>query len=159
MVVIFTTRQVDPGVCARSEAELLEIVDSLREPFTASAPPRRDSPAELRDAARARDARPHRPAGLGGEGLGRGPLPHLLPAAVPPRVLRREHGNCCRCLHALGILSNAADEQQRTTYLEPIIRDGLVLASVGSESAPSTSSTGFYDQELVPHPDGGWVLT
>ncbi len=149
----------------RSEAELLEIIDSLREPFTASAPKHDQEasfPTESFALLRERGMLAlTAPVELGGEGLWSGDrfltyyrlLSRLASFDANTSQLLQVHS------HALGILANAADERQREAYLEPIIRDGLVLASVGSESAPSTKSTGLYDQELAPHPDGGWTLT
>ena len=56
--------------------------------------------------------------------------------------------------HALGYVSRHADATQRERYLVPIVQGKLLLASVGSETAPSTTASGVYNSELTPEGDG-----
>lgn len=60
--------------------------------------------------------------------------------------------------HALGYLSRHATAEQREQLLEPIVRDGRLLASVGSETAPRATVPGTYTSELERDGDG-YVLT
>ena len=149
----------------RTERELLDLIESCREPFTATAAKydREETfPIENFELLRDKDllaltAKPE----WGGEGLWSGDR-----YATYYRLLSRLASFDCNTSqllqvhsHALGILSAAATEEQYTTYLKPIIADGQVLASVGSESAPGKNSDGLYVQELEPQPDGSWVLS
>ncbi len=56
--------------------------------------------------------------------------------------------------HALGYISRHADAVQRERYLVPIVQGRQLLASVGSETAPTTTSSGAYSSELTPDGDG-----
>lgn len=149
----------------RTESELLEIVESLREPFTASAPTHdREAsfPTGSFELLREQGLLAlTAPIELGGEGLWSGD--RFLTYYRMLSAMAAFDANTSQLLqvhsHALGILSNAATPAQRERYLEPIIRGGKVLASVGSESAPSSKTTGLYDQELQPQDDGSWMLT
>ncbi len=148
----------------RTEAELLSIMESFREPFTAveaehdraASFPTENFELLRQSGMLALTA----PTEWGGEGLWSGD--RFLTYYRLLAVLASFDANTSQLLqvhsHALGILSNAADEAQREKYLGPIVRGGKVLASVGSESAPSKKGDGLYNQELVPV-DGGWVLT
>jgi alkylation response protein AidB-like acyl-CoA dehydrogenase len=149
----------------RTEDELLDLIDSFREPFTAVAAQHdRDETFPSESFALLRDndllALTTRPE-WGGEGLWSGQrfgtyyrlLARLAAFDCNTSQLLQVHS------HALGILTAAATEEQYALYLKPIIENRLVLASVGSESAPKKTSDGLYTQELVPQPDGGWVLT
>ncbi len=60
--------------------------------------------------------------------------------------------------HALGILSLVATDQQAEKYLVDIVNQGKIVASVGSESAPTQTRGGLYQSELEPRDDGGWTL-
>lgn len=149
----------------RTESELLATIDSFREPFMATAikHDREESfPADnfalLREHGMlALTADPER----GGEGLWWGDrfgtyyrlLARLASFDCNTSQLLQVHS------HALGILSRAATEEQQALYLKPIIENGQVLASVGSESTPKKNSDGLYTQELQPQDDGSWVLT
>lgn len=149
----------------RTEHELLDLIESCREPFLATAAKhdREETfPSENFELLKAKDllaltAKPE----WGGEGLWSGDR-----FGTYYRLLSRLAGFDCNTSqllqvhsHALGILSAAATEEQYTKHLKPIIADGQLLASVGSESAPGKNSNGLYDQELEPQPDGSWVLT
>ncbi|MFT4009718.1 MAG: acyl-CoA dehydrogenase family protein [Nocardioidaceae bacterium] len=149
----------------RTESELLELIESFRKPFSEMAPRHdRDETFPTEAFAMLRDAgllalttRPE----WGGEGLWSGDrfgtyyrlLARLASFDCNTSQLLQVHS------HALGILTAAATEEQYATYLKPIIENGQVLASVGSESAPKKTSDGLYTQELVPTEDGGWLLT
>lgn len=149
----------------RTETELLELIESFREPFTAAAPKHdRDETFPTESFALLRDndllALTTKPE-WGGEGLWSGQrfgtyyrlLAKLASFDCNTSQLLQVHS------HALGILTASATEEQHALYLKPIIEDRRVLASVGSESAPKKSSDGLYTQELVPQDDGSWVLT
>lgn len=60
--------------------------------------------------------------------------------------------------HALGILSRAATPEQARKYLVPIAEAGELVASVGSESKPSSTASGLYTSELTQAADGGWII-
>jgi alkylation response protein AidB-like acyl-CoA dehydrogenase len=60
--------------------------------------------------------------------------------------------------HALGVLSRHGTPAQHERFLAEIVARGQLLASVGSETAPTGNQPGVYTSELVP--DGeGWRLT
>ena len=60
--------------------------------------------------------------------------------------------------HALGFLSRHGTPDQHERLLAPIVADGQLVASVGSETAPTGNQPGVYASELVA--DGaGWRLT
>jgi alkylation response protein AidB-like acyl-CoA dehydrogenase len=149
----------------RTEAELLEIVEGLRAPFSAGAAQHdREAsfPRENFDLLREKGMLAlTAPLEWGGEGLWSGEryltyyrlLSTLAAFDCNTSQLLQVHS------HALGIISNAANDAQREKYLGPIVREGKILASVGSESAPSKASNGLYNQELQPQEDGSWILT
>ena len=60
--------------------------------------------------------------------------------------------------HALGFLSRHGTPAQHERFLEEIVARGQLLASVGSETAPTGNQPGVYSSELVPDGDG-WRLT
>lgn len=60
--------------------------------------------------------------------------------------------------HALGFLSRHGTPAQHARFLEEIVARGELLASVGSETAPTGNQPGVYSSELVPDGDG-WRLT
>jgi alkylation response protein AidB-like acyl-CoA dehydrogenase len=60
--------------------------------------------------------------------------------------------------HALGFLSRHATPEQRERLLHPIVQGKQLLASVGSETAPVSTTAGTYTSELVDDGDG-YVLT
>jgi alkylation response protein AidB-like acyl-CoA dehydrogenase len=60
--------------------------------------------------------------------------------------------------HALGFLSRHGSPAQHERFLEQIVARGQLLASVGSETAPTGNQPGVYSSELVPDGDG-WRLT
>lgn len=149
----------------RTEAELLEIVEGLREPFSAVVA-QHDAEASFptENFALLREKNLlalTAPVEWGGEGLWSGQryltyyrlLAKLASFDCNTSQLLQVHS------HAVGILSAAADAAQREKYLGPIVREGKILASVGSESAPTKASNGLYDQELQPQEDGSWILT
>ncbi len=60
--------------------------------------------------------------------------------------------------HALGFLSRHGTPAQHERFLAPIVAEGQLVASVGSETAPSGNQPGVYASELVA--DGSdWRLT
>lgn len=60
--------------------------------------------------------------------------------------------------HALGFLSRHGTPAQHERFLAPIVAEGQLVASVGSETAPSGNQPGVYASELVA--DGrDWRLT
>jgi alkylation response protein AidB-like acyl-CoA dehydrogenase len=60
--------------------------------------------------------------------------------------------------HALGFLSRHGTPAQHERFVEEIVARGQLLASVGSETAPTGNQPGVYSSELVPDGDG-WRLT
>ena len=60
--------------------------------------------------------------------------------------------------HALGFLSRHGTPAQHERFLAEIVARGQLLASVGSETAPTGNQPGVYSSELVPDGDG-WRLT
>jgi alkylation response protein AidB-like acyl-CoA dehydrogenase len=60
--------------------------------------------------------------------------------------------------HALGFLSRHGTPAQHERFLEEIVAQGQLLASVGSETAPTGNAPGVYTSELVADGDG-WRLT
>jgi alkylation response protein AidB-like acyl-CoA dehydrogenase len=60
--------------------------------------------------------------------------------------------------HALGFLSRHGTPSQYERFLAEIVANGQLLASVGSETAPTGNQPGVYSSELVPDGDG-WRLT
>jgi alkylation response protein AidB-like acyl-CoA dehydrogenase len=60
--------------------------------------------------------------------------------------------------HALGYISRHAPKAQLDQLLPNIIENGLLLASVGSETNPRAARPGEYTSELVPS-GSGWRLT
>ena len=60
--------------------------------------------------------------------------------------------------HALGFLSRHGTAAQHERFLTEIVAQGQLLASVGSETAPTGNAPGVYTSELVPDGDG-WRLT
>ncbi|TIC85695.1 acyl-CoA dehydrogenase family protein [Nocardioides sp. GY 10127] len=149
----------------RSEAELLELVESFREPFTATVAKhdREESfPAENFELLRQNHLLAlTAPVDLGGEGLWAGDrfgtyyrlLATMAAFDCNTSQLLQVHS------HALGILCATATPAQHDTYVKDIVANGKVLASVGSESSPAKTSDGLYVQELQPQDDGSWVLT
>jgi alkylation response protein AidB-like acyl-CoA dehydrogenase len=162
-MVIDQTLAVTSAV--RTEAELLATIDGFAEEFARTAPvhDREGSfPTDSFDVLRQGGllALTASPAD-GGEGLWNGDrfttyyklLEHLARFDANTSQLLQVHS------HALGMLCTSATEAQMEKHVRPIIAAGQVLASVGSESKPSSTGDGLYAQELQPHPDGGWVLT
>ncbi|HVG66556.1 MAG TPA: acyl-CoA dehydrogenase family protein [Gaiellales bacterium] len=60
--------------------------------------------------------------------------------------------------HATGFISRRATDAQRAGVLRRIVDDGLLVASVGSETNPRSTRPGDYTAELSPDGDG-WRLT
>ena len=60
--------------------------------------------------------------------------------------------------HALGFLSRHGTPAQHERFLAPIVAEGQLVASVGSETAPSGNQPGVYASELVAH-GSDWRLT
>jgi alkylation response protein AidB-like acyl-CoA dehydrogenase len=60
--------------------------------------------------------------------------------------------------HATGILSRHATDAQRERFLPDIVKRGRLVASVGSETAPRSTTGGEYSSELVEE-STGWRLS
>ncbi len=60
--------------------------------------------------------------------------------------------------HALGYVSRHATPEQCDRLLPDIVGNGLLLASVGSETNPQATRSGEYTSEMTPDGDG-WRLT
>ena len=138
----------------RSEAELLEIIDSLREPFTASAPKHDQEasfPTESFALLRERGMLAlTAPVELGGEGLWSGD--RFLTSYRLLSRLASFDANTSQLLQvhspALGILANAADERQRealdsptpgyAAYSAALVKDGCAQFAALHNSTSAT---------------------
>ena len=61
-------------------------------------------------------------------------------------------------LDAMGVIFRQATDAQRAGVLREIVENGLLVASVGSETNPRSVRSGDYTAELSPDGDG-WRLT
>lgn len=61
--------------------------------------------------------------------------------------------------HALGIVARLSTEEQRRRLLAPIVNEGRLLASVGSEANPAGKLADIARTELEERPGGGYRLT
>ena len=61
--------------------------------------------------------------------------------------------------HALGIVAGLTDGEQRRALLAPIVAEGRILASVGSEAKPTGKLADIARTELSETDEGGYRLT